>query len=71
MKKQKLNPSPQIEINSSKNFVKRSVQNKKNNKISDEDTFLVFNIFNQFEIVDSYCATEKIVKLDNNSSLKS
>ena len=42
----------------------------KNNKISEEDTFLVFNIFNQFEIVDSYCAPEKIVRLDNTHQLE-
>lgn len=50
-----------------KNLCKKVCLELKNNKISDEDTFLVFNIFNQFEIVDSYCVPEKIVKLDNNT----
>lgn len=50
-----------------KTLCKKVCLELKNNKISDEDTFLVFNIFNQFEIVDSYCAPEKIVKLENNT----
>lgn len=50
-----------------RNLCEKVCSELKNNKISDEDTFLVFNIFNQFEIVDSYCAPEKIVKLDNNT----